>query len=52
MNNKISIGIPTYNQGRYIEETILSCINQTVKPYEIVVSNNHCTDETDKILEK
>lgn len=52
MNNKISIGIPTYNQGKYIEETILSCLNQTIKPYEIVVSNNHCTDETDSILEK
>lgn len=52
MSNKISIGIPTYNQGKYIEETILSCLNQTIKPYEIVVSNNHCTDETDSILEK
>lgn len=47
---KISIGIPTYNQAEYLEETILSVLNQTVAAYEIVVSNNHSTDDTEKIL--
>lgn len=49
---KISVGIPTYNQGKYIEETILSVLNQTVQPYEIVVSDNYCTDNTKEILNK
>ena len=49
---KISIGIPTYNQAEYLEETILSVLNQTVAAYEIVVSNNHSTDDTEKILDK
>lgn len=49
---KISVGIPTYNQGKYIEETLLSVLNQTVAPYEIVVSDNYSTDNTAEILEK
>ena len=49
---RVSIGIPTYNQAEYLEETILSVLNQTVPAYEIDVSNNHSTDDTEKILEK
>lgn len=49
---KLSIGIPTYNQGDYLEDTILSILNQTEKPYEIIVSNNHSTDNTSIILNK
>lgn len=53
LTSKLSIGIPTFNQGEYLEKTILSALNQTVKPYEIVVSNNHCNDAlTDDILNK
>lgn len=49
----ISIGIPTFNQGDYLEETILSVLNQTVKPFEVVISDNHCTDpKSIEILEK
>lgn len=49
---KLSIGIPTYNQGNTIEATILSILNQTEDVYEIVVSNNHCTDNTAEVLAK
>ena len=49
---RLSIGIPTYNQGDYLEDTILSILNQTEKPYEIICSNNHSTDNTSYILEK
>lgn len=49
---KISVGIPLYNQEAFIEKTIVSVLNQTVKPYEIVVSSNYSTDNSDKILEK
>jgi glycosyltransferase involved in cell wall biosynthesis len=54
MNHKVklSIGIPTYNQGNTIEETINSILNQTDAVYEIVVSNNHCTDNTAEVLAK
>lgn len=53
MEVKLSIGIPTYNQGSYLEKTILSILNQTEQPFEIVISNNHSDDvETDIVLEK
>jgi len=52
-NLRVSIAIPTFNQGEFLENTILCALNQTVKPYEVVVSNNHSTDElTHKILKK
>lgn len=42
----LSVGVPAYNQGPYLRETIESLLNQRVQPLEIVVSNNHSTDET------
>ncbi|MBU3637570.1 glycosyltransferase [Polynucleobacter sp. es-MAR-4] len=47
---KLSVGIPTYNQGRFLKKTIESLLEQKIKPYEIIVSNNHSTDETVDIL--
>ncbi len=47
---RISIGVPAYNQGPYLAETLDSLLNQTVPPDEIVVSDNHSTDETPDIL--
>jgi len=49
---KISVSIPTYNQGQYIEKAILSVYTQTLKPFEIIVSNDCSTDDTKDILEK
>jgi glycosyltransferase involved in cell wall biosynthesis len=34
---KVSIVIPCYNYEQYLEECLLSCFNQTVKPYEIII---------------
>lgn len=45
----ISIGIPAYNQGSYLKKTIESLLNQSIKPLEIVVSDNHSTDETSSV---
>jgi hypothetical protein len=49
---RISIGVPAYNQGQYLAETLDSLLNQTVPPDEIVVSDNHSTDETPDILRR
>jgi glycosyltransferase involved in cell wall biosynthesis len=46
----ISVGIPAYNQGSFIAQTIESLLAQTVPPYEIVVSDNHSTDQTHEVL--
>lgn len=33
----ISILIPCYNKSKYILETVISCVNQTMQPYQIIV---------------
>jgi glycosyltransferase involved in cell wall biosynthesis len=47
-----SVGVPTYNQGCTIRETLLSLLNQEVAPDQILVSNNHCTDNTAEVLKE
>jgi glucosyl-dolichyl phosphate glucuronosyltransferase len=49
---KLSVIIPTYNRVESLRCTINSFIDQTYDKnlYEIIVSNNNSTDETDKLL--
>jgi glycosyltransferase involved in cell wall biosynthesis len=47
---RISIGIPAYNQGRYLRETLATLVAQVDAATEIVVSENHSTDDTASVL--
>jgi glycosyltransferase involved in cell wall biosynthesis len=47
-----SVGIPTFNQADFLEETILSLLNQTRPPDEIVISDHYSTDNTADIIQK
>jgi glycosyltransferase involved in cell wall biosynthesis len=49
---KISIIIPSFNTGKYIERTILSIINQDYQNYEIILVDGGSTDDTLAICEK
>lgn len=52
-NPKISIIIPTLNEEKYLEKTLLSLRAQTIKlPYEIIVSDGNSKDKTVKIAKK
>jgi len=48
----VSIITPSFNKGSYIEETILSVLNQTYKNIEYIVIDAVSTDQTHSILRK
>jgi glycosyltransferase involved in cell wall biosynthesis len=49
---KISIITPSYNQGNYIEETILSVINQGYPNLEYIVIDGGSSDQSVDIIKK
>lgn len=52
MDKLVSILIPVYNRENIIQETIQSALNQTYNNIEIIVVDNHSTDNTWEILKK
>lgn len=50
--SKISIIIPCYNQGEYLEQAIESAYNQTLTPHEIIVINDGSKDDSREVAER
>jgi glycosyltransferase involved in cell wall biosynthesis len=51
-SNKISIGLPVFNGGKYLENAIKSLLSQTYQHFELIISDNCSTDETSLICSK
>ncbi len=49
---RFSFIIPTKNEGKYLEECLLSIKNQSLKNYEIIVVDTNSTDRTKAIARK
>lgn len=49
---RITVVIPSFNQGSYLEETLLSVINQSYPNLELFVADGGSTDNTVSIIRK
>lgn len=48
---KVSVIMITYNQSKFISDAILGVLNQkTTFDYELILSNDNSTDNTDKVI--
>ena len=56
MNNTkeplVTVGISAYNHEKYVEQAVMSLVNQTYKKIEIIVIDDGSTDNTPNIIEK
>ena len=51
-NTKISIIVPSYNQGRFLEDTLQSIIDQHYDDVEIIVMDGGSTDNSVEVIKK
>ncbi len=48
----VSVCITTYNYAHFLEETIQSVLNQTFTDFELIISDNNSTDNTDAVVQQ
>ncbi len=49
---EVSVILPNYNHGKYLDERIASIINQTFQDFELIILDDHSTDNSKSIIEK
>ena len=51
-NPKISVIMPVYNAEKYLDESVLSILNQTFTDFEFIIVNDCSTDNSLKIIKE
>ena len=46
----VSVVIPSYNHGRFLGRALQSVLDQTYTKSEVIVIDNHSTDNTDAVM--
>ena len=49
-NPLVTIAIPTFNRASLLKDCVLAALSQTYQHFEILVSDNASTDETEEVL--
>ena len=49
---QISVYIPNYNYGQYLDKAIRSLLNQTFKKFEIIIIDDGSTDKSSEVINK
>jgi glycosyltransferase involved in cell wall biosynthesis len=49
-SGNLTILIPCFNQGPFLSQCIDSVLSQATRPYQVIVSDNHSSDETQLVL--
>jgi glycosyltransferase involved in cell wall biosynthesis len=48
----VSVLVPTYNYGRFLDEAIQSVLAQTYQNFELIIVDNNSTDNTAAVVQK
>lgn len=48
----VSVLIPTYNYAHFLDEAITSALSQTYQNLELIIVDDHSSDNTDQVVEK
>ncbi len=47
---RVSIIMPNFNKAQFIKESINSCLNQTYENFELIIIDDHSTDNSQEII--